>query len=145
MRLLLHYVHSDEWQSEIVCLFSFFFFRGSRSADVLPFGTDLQLRNRTESKVAEKKEEREREEEWHGITCPWPPQRRRKLRFSSWQEKERNGEMNSKGDDGPEKGGTLPPATVISVCQRDSSVCGQRRRSGGRSSCCWADASELRS
>lgn len=36
---------------------------------MLRFGTDPQLRNRTESKVAEKKEERESEEEWHGITC----------------------------------------------------------------------------
>lgn len=44
--------------------------------------------------------------------------------------------MKSKGGDGPEKGGTLPPATVISVRQRDSSVCGQRWRSAGRSSCC---------
>lgn len=37
-------------------------------AEVLRFGTDLQLRNRRESNVAEKTEEREREEEWHGIT-----------------------------------------------------------------------------
>lgn len=49
---------------ELFAFFFFFFFRGNRSVDVLRFGTDLQLRNHTEWKRAERWG---REEERHGI------------------------------------------------------------------------------
>lgn len=134
------------WMTEWNCLPFFFFLLRE------PLGRGFAVRHRSAAQESQRIEccRKDRREGERGRVardhiCPWPPQRRRKLRFSSWQQKERNGEMNRTRGDGPEKGGTLPPVTVISVCQRDSSVCGQRWRSGRCSSCCWADASELRS